>query len=188
MLALSTDDPVYAGFLPRGFAYLIDCAVVFVLFAATQLLIFTPAREAVGIGWDWFQSGLHTQLYTLATISLPAWLYFALCEGSSWRATVGKRLVKLRVGLGAQEGARIRFSRALARTIVKLLPWELAHLTHNLPTPMLLVEEPGFRLGFIAVGVLMGLYVASVLLHKKKQGPHDLIAGTVVVREAALKY
>ena len=172
----------YVGLPIRSIAYLIDSAIAFGFFAATQLLIFTPVRKALGLGEQWFYSGVHTELYTLLTVSLPIWLYFALSEQSSWQATVGKRLLKVKV-FSTTSQRRIRFSESLLRTFVKLLPWEIAHLSNNLPEPLWYASQPEFRVGFVAVGVLMGLYIAMVALTKKRQGLHDLLARTVILKD-----
>jgi uncharacterized RDD family membrane protein YckC len=154
---------------------------VFGLFAVLQLLVFSPLRSMIGIDEQWFHSGERTQIYTLMTISLPIWLYFALTESSPWRATVGKKLLGLCVA-GAERGERIGFWRALVRTIIKLLPWEIAHLSNNLPAPMWYADDPGFRIGFVVSGVLMIVYMAMVAFAPRRRGPHDLIARTVVLR------
>lgn len=172
----------YAGFVLRGIAYLVDCAIAFVFFAATQLLILVPLREALGIGEEWFYSGFNTQAYMLLTISLPIWLYFIVSEHSSWQGTLGKRMLKLTVVRDSSVG-RIGLMQSLLRTGVKLLPWEIAHLTNNFPQPLMYAPEPGFRFGFALVGVLMGGYMAFVLLSKRKQGPHDLVAKTLVIKK-----
>ena len=172
----------YAGLPIRSIAYLVDCAIAFAFFALTQLLVFRPLREALGLDEQWFRSGINTELYTLLTVSLPIWLYFAICEQSRWQATVGKRLMKVKVS-SATSQKPIRFSVSLLRTVVKLLPWEIAHLSNNLPEPLWYSAQPGFRLGFALVGVLMGLYMAMVTLTKKRQGLHDLLTRTVVLKD-----
>lgn len=172
-------DP-FPGVFRRGAAYLADCVCVFALFVVTQLIVFTPLRKLLGIDDTWFRNGLHTQLYTLATISVPVWLYFSLFESSRASATPGKRLLRMRVECN-RTGTRIGFPRALARTIVKLLPWEAAHLANNLPEPMWYAEDPAFRIGFAVSGVLLVIYVLTVAFAPRRRGPHDMLAGTVVV-------
>jgi uncharacterized RDD family membrane protein YckC len=50
---------------------------------------------------------------------LATWLYFALCESSTWQATVGKKMLGLRVtDLG---GNRITFAKATGRHFGKIL-------------------------------------------------------------------
>ena len=178
---MNEENAIYAGLVPRGLAYFLDCVIAFVFFAATQVLLFTPVREALNIGEEWFYSGANTELYTLLTISLPVWLYFVCFEQSIWQATIGKRVMKLQV-VNRADGHRIGLGQSLVRTVVKLLPWELAHVVNNFPQPLMYATEPEFRLGFIGVGLLLGAYMAFVGLTKRKQGLHDLAAKTVVLK------
>jgi len=112
-------------------------------------------------------------------------------EHSAQQATVGKRLMGLRVTDTA--GKHIGFGQAVLRTVVKLLPWESAHLIANLPTSMWIDPQSGkfswnvsvseFRYNlFTVVYILLGLYFAVMVLTHRRQSVHDLIAGTVVTR------
>ncbi len=69
--------PVPAPRLRRGAAYLLDCTVAFAAVAASQVLVLAPLRTWLGMKDEWFHSGWNTEAYTLLTISLPVWLYFA---------------------------------------------------------------------------------------------------------------
>jgi len=60
------------------------------------------------------------------SMTLPVIFYFSICEASSWQATIGKRILLLRVVGSVTE--RMPFSRILLRNIVKFAPWELGHL------------------------------------------------------------
>jgi uncharacterized RDD family membrane protein YckC len=164
----------------RGLAYLIDCVLAFGFYVLTQRLIFLPLRRLV-LGSDaWFASGIRSELYTLLTISLPIWLYFALTEVSGWQATIGKTLLGLQT-IDAVSSGRIVLWQSLLRTAVKMLPWEVAHLANNLPVPMRYDPEPGFRIGFLVSPVLVVLYVALAILTSNHQSLHDLVARTFVV-------
>lgn len=177
----STSRPVAsAQFFRRGIAYGADCFIAFAFFVVTQLLILVPLREFIGIPATWFHDGVHTEIYTLVTVSIPVWLYFILFEKSSSGATPGKRLLGLRVRTAAGH-KQISTGQAVLRNAVKLLPWELAHLANNLPVPLMYAEAPDFRIGFVACGVLMGGLMASVVAHRQRRGLHDLAAGTRVV-------
>jgi uncharacterized RDD family membrane protein YckC len=177
----------YASIIRRGGAYLLDVAIIFVWFFVTQRFIFTPLREQFGSAW--MRSGFLLEAYVLLTISLPAWLYFAFLESSPWRASIGKRFVGLVVT--DLRGDRIGFWRVLLRTVIKLLPWEIAHMIVNLPTSMwidpqtgaLSFDAPvaGFRyLLFIIVYVLLGVYLITAWRNPRNRSVHDLLAGTVV--------
>lgn len=135
-------------------------------------LVFVPRLE----------SALAWHLYLLATVSLPCWVYYTWSEASAAHATLGKRWLGLRVVsvYGATIGARA----ALVRTLVKLVPWEIAHVALCFPVPLFTSGElPMPRLLFSVYG-LLGLYLAAALLTLKKQSVHDLVAGTYVVRVA----
>jgi uncharacterized RDD family membrane protein YckC len=173
-------DKSYAGIIRRTGAYLVDCIVMFVAFFALQSFIFLPLRIWVFGSDDWLKAGgFPLEAYTLLTISLPTWLYFAWSEQSTWQATIGKRIFRLIVT--DIVGARIGFGRAMLRTVIKLLPWELAHVTVNLPTSIWFEPEPKFRPGFLVVPALLVLYPALILWTRRRQSLHDVIAKTVVV-------
>jgi len=59
------------------------------------------------------------------SMTVPVVVYFALCESSRWRASVGKRLVGLVVV--RPTGEPLDFGRALLRNAVRFVPWELGH-------------------------------------------------------------
>jgi uncharacterized RDD family membrane protein YckC len=63
------------------------------------------------------------------SMTLPIIFYFSICEASAWQATIGKRILSLRVA--GTKTDRIPFSRILLRNIVKFAPWELGHLVAN---------------------------------------------------------
>ena len=74
------------------------------------------------VGFEWIQNGWLFWAYVFTVVSLPLWLYYSLFESSARQATIGMRLLGLRVtGLN---GERISFGRALLRTVVKLIPFE----------------------------------------------------------------
>jgi len=162
-------------------AYLIDCLLVFaILVTALQLIIFVPIRHIFIESENWFKLGWNTEAYTLLTISLPIWLYFILSEISSWQATIGKHLLKLQtVDLTTKN--KISLQQAVIRTAVKLLPWEIAHFTNNVPTPMWYDPNPTFRFGFVIVPLLVILYIVLASVTQNRQSLHDLIARTVVL-------
>ena len=108
------------------------------------------------------------------------WLYFTLIEQSARQATFGKRLFHLQIA--HVTGSRIGFWRALLRTVVKLLPWELTHVTLLIPVPMWWDPSPGFRVGLIVVYLLIGIYLGVMFLNRRRQSIHDLVLNTVVIR------
>jgi uncharacterized RDD family membrane protein YckC len=144
-----------------------------------------PIRQLLIDSENWFRSGWNAELYTLITISLPTWLYFSSFEASPWQATLGKRLLKLET---LEKGSRDRLSflQAFVRTLIKLAPWEIAHLTNNLPVPLWYDPDPGFRAGFILVPVLVVIYIVVAFVTPDRQSVHDLLAKTIVIRSDEL--
>ena len=180
---MTENDKTYASILRRILAYAVDVALLFVAFplilgGVIGLLFYLT------VGFDWLQSGFLFWVYVFSTVSLPVWLYYSLLESSSRQATFGMRI--FRVQVADTNGKRISFGRALLRTVVKLLPFELNHLVLFLPTPIWGDPNPGFRFGFVVVNALMILYIATAFLTRRKQSVHDLIAGTIVVTKAAV--
>jgi uncharacterized RDD family membrane protein YckC len=126
-----TKSPVYSILVRRLAAYLVDilllpAAVVSTQFGLAALMGRWPFRLLT--------TGLRIEWWVWLSVSLPTSLYFALSESSTHQATPGKRLL----GLGVTDiaGNRIGFGRALLRTVVKLIPWEVTYLSLFLPTPI----------------------------------------------------
>jgi uncharacterized RDD family membrane protein YckC len=161
--------------LRRGTAYVLDVAGLAILVVVTQGL------------WRWATApwlpapatGLEVEAWVLLSVSLPVWLYFSLLESSAAQATLGKRLLGLRVE--RQHGGRLTWGQALARTALKLLPWELTHVTLLLPTPIWADPQAGFRPGFVIVYGLLAAYLAAAALTPRRQTLPDLATGTVVI-------
>ncbi len=62
----------------------------------------------------------------LLTMTIPVTLYFAICEASTWRASLGKHTLGLVVT--RENGDPLSFGSALLRNALKFVPWELGHL------------------------------------------------------------
>ncbi len=147
---------MYAGFWLRAVAYLIDgllLAIALGPFAAPIMRnnnVGPSPKEIFA-----FYSGWTRQSTALALlIQLADWLYSATLESSAWQATLGKKIVGLKVT--DADGHRLSFARATGRHFGKFLSNILF-------------------LGFILAGFT-----------EKKQGLHDLIAGTLVIRKTSL--
>lgn len=179
-----------AGFARRASAFAIDMVVAGVALVALLQLVLDPLRQALGPAWarvGWFYFG-----YGLLTVSLPLWLYFSGYESSPAGATPGKRWLGLSVT--STEGHPIRFGRALLRTILKLLPFEIAHYVVTVPgNPFLGVDgavtipaldalRAPVITGLLVAVLLFGAHLFAAMLHPDGRGLHDLIAHTFVVR------
>lgn len=167
----------YGGLPRRLSAYAIDCSLAFAVLVVPQIAL---SIITGGASSDRLQTGPQLEVWYLSTVALPVWLYFILSERSTYQATVGKRLLGLYVTDLA--GYRIGFRRALLRTAVKMIPWELTHLALFFPTPIMFDDSPGFRPALALVYLLMAIYLAAVVISPRNRSIHDFAAGTVVKR------
>ncbi|WP_213525082.1 RDD family protein [Paenibacillus sp. J31TS4] len=111
-------------------------------------------------------------------LTLPVYLYFAVCEGSGSHATWGKRKVGIMVT--GRYGQSIGLGSSLVRSALKFAPWELAHFTiWHMVLPSDYPESLIYSL-LAVVYVLVLIYLISPLWSKNKQTVYDLIAGTVI--------
>jgi uncharacterized RDD family membrane protein YckC len=111
-----------AGFLDRALASMIDCALLLVVVAI--LLVPTAAGVTAIMTLSPYAGDLEVVervagWVTYAEIIVLGWLYSALLESSSWEATVGKRLLGLRVT--DEAGSRVTFGAASRRYLSKLV-------------------------------------------------------------------
>ena len=160
-------------------AYLIDCILAFSFYLITQTTVLAVVREMISENNEWMKVGWYSELYTIITISIPVWLYFTFTDSRLMRGSIGKRIVKLKV-LSADSEQAISVKKSFARTVLKLLPWELAHIGNNFPVPMYFTEEPELRLGFILSGIFLMVYIFSFVINKSNRTVYDLLMGTEV--------
>lgn len=151
----------YAGFWLRFVAYLIDAVVMGIGFAAitVAMLFITGLGSAI----DRLHPGEDpgevatllgvTFIFSLIGIAVVgSWLYHAYLESSSWHATVGKKVLNIKVT--DLEGRSISFGRASGRFFAKIIS------------------------GMIPLGI--GYILAGFT--EKKQAIHDMIASCLVLR------
>ena len=147
--------PSYAGFWLRVLAWLIDalisCAISFPLGLILGLIMAASGSD--------LDSGdlLLVRLSTNGLSIVAGWLYYSLCESSSWQGTVGKKVLGLRVT--DLDGQRISFGRATGRHFAKLLS-----------------------------GLILGIGFIMVAFTERKQGLHDMVASTLVVKGGEIQY
>lgn len=137
--------------------------------------------------WDTFAALYERPATAQATnalfLDLPVMLYFALFEASRWQATPGKRWLGLRVV--TTEGKRLGLGRAVARNVLKLLPWEAAHTgLYQMPGwPLEPQATPVSFTLFSAAYLLAGLFLATALGSEIRQTLYDLLTRTRVVAD-----
>jgi uncharacterized RDD family membrane protein YckC len=129
-----------------------------------------------------FADRVRAQFTGFLLVTLPVSLYFALGESSARQATWGKGRLGLKVTNA--EGGRISLWRALARTALKFLPWELAHTLIWAIYFSPQTDSIWISYGFVLVYGLIGLNLASLLVSKKHQTIYDLLTRTSVMRQA----
>lgn len=151
----------YAGFWLRVVAYMIDALVMGVCFGAViiALLFLTGLGAVLGRLHSWedpseFGGMLGvTFIFAFTGIAMVGgWLYYAYLESSDWQATVGKKVLNLKVT--DLEGRPISFARASGRYFGKIIS------------------------GLIPAGI--GYIMAGFT--EKKQAIHDMIANCLVLR------
>lgn len=170
-------------FIKRIVAYLLDCILCYLsVMVIIQWGILSNLREQLGITDKWFESSINLEIYVLLTISLPVWIYFLLMDSKIAKGSFGKRLMKLAVQEKTRD-ERVGIPKSLARTTLKLLPWEISHLGLIFPTPIYFDEDPEIRVLTI-IGILLTMVYVISLLTKDKQTIYDSITGTKVIENA----
>ena len=156
----------------RVAAYLVDIVLLFAVLApAGQLILWLLGAETP-------RTGPAIGRTILWNFSLPAWLYFILSDQSATGATLGKRLLKIQVR--DRSGERLSFGRALARTAVKLLPWELVHVSaFAFSTDLGQLSGPQL-IGVAAANVLTIIYLGVAIKTRGQRSAHDYAAGTLI--------
>ena len=157
----------YAGFWLRVVAWIVDMIALAILWQIISLFFPAPPSPPdnadADVLWQYWLDSLPPGKMLVST--LISWAYFALQESSSAQATVGKRLLGIRVS--TEDGARLGIGASTIRA------W-----------PLYLNSA-----GWIADAWLGGLisllaFVAcvSVAFSSRKQGLHDKMAGAVLTR------
>lgn len=129
-----------------------------------------------------FGGPISGQISGFLLITLPVTLYFAVSEASAWQGTWGKRRLQLQVT--TRTGRRLTLPHALVRTMLKFVPWELAHTCIWQVRVAGQEDSPFILAGFLMVWLLVGANALCIGVTRTHQGLYDWIAGTVVVRKA----
>jgi uncharacterized RDD family membrane protein YckC len=176
-------------FWTRVQALLLDYAIILGWMAVLIVATFTIS-VITGDVFNWLILGTEgAQALGILFLVLPVGIYLFASEASRHQATVGKRVLHLQV-VDASTGARPSRSRILVRTIVKLLPWEVAHFALWNTVGLAAADESDYPVWLLVTMVIANalpvLYIAMVAIQKDRRGPHDLVAGTRVVRRDPL--
>ncbi len=152
-------------------AYLVDLVILFAVLAPAGLLV----QRLLGLEP---RTGPEVARTLLWNFSVPAWLYFMMGDHSVAGATPGKRMLKLRVM--DTTGGRVSIGRALLRTAIKLLPWELVHLSAFALSTDLRKFSPVQVLGVGGANLLVVIYLAVAVATRGQRSIHDFVAGTII--------
>lgn len=151
-LQQGANAPVNAGFWLRFVALIIDSFIFMVVLFAVALVAGMVLGLAMGgRGAAAKDLELFGNVIGFGLGLIIPWLYYALCEASSWQATPGKKALGLRVT--DLTGRPIGFGRASGRHWGKMVSYLILYF------------------GFFMAGWT-----------ERKQGLHDMMAGTLVVR------
>ncbi|GJM42345.1 MAG: hypothetical protein DHS20C20_26270 [Ardenticatenaceae bacterium] len=157
----------------RGAAYLLDIVILFTVLAPLGFFIQWL------VSMDIAETGPEIARTLLWNFSIPAWLYFILSDSSSRGATWGKRFFKLHVVRNDEQ--RVGFLRAVWRTAVKLLPWEMVHIFGFALSSDLTQLSSVQNIGLITANGLIILYVFLFIATRGRRSVHDFAAQTKVV-------
>jgi len=146
----------YGGFWLRVVATLLDSVIIGAVTVPLALIFLLPAIIKL-IHLAQANQEPPVELFVPFFLMIPlvvagVWLYEALLTSSSWQGTVGKRVLRLKVTDLA--GNRISFGRATGRFFAKLI---------------------------LRIALTSLVYIV-VAFTERKQGLHDLIAGTLVMK------
>jgi len=165
-------------------------------FAYDYLIIFAYVVVLAGVNYGivlsggglerispWFELIWVQDLFAFLTLILPVSLYFTFQESSPKQATWGKRKVGLRVV--DLNGGRLSLGKAFLRSIIKFLPWQIAH------TSIYQAAAAGFgnelpaisQIGIALTYLLVGIYLISALRNKKHRTPYDFASSSYVIVE-----
>ena len=110
----------YAGFWLRVWAGSIDVALeALVALLVTFMVDFVMRLTTPKFGLSSITARYVTGIAFIFVLAIGAWLYCAFSESSSWRATLGKRIVGLQVLTSA--GGQLSFGQATVRHFMKFL-------------------------------------------------------------------
>ncbi len=163
-------------------AFVMDYLVILIYLALLTALVWMINLVFPDVSQELFENPLSGQITVIVLLTMPVTLYFALYESSEWQATLGKRRKNLKVVCA--NGGRLSRTQAVFRTLLKFVPWELAHtcmwqirFAPQEPSPMITVITVGFAL----VWILVGVNIISLLISPTHQTLYDRFSGSYVV-------
>ncbi len=173
-----------AGFGSRLAAYLLDSLVAFIIscLCAASAGLLLLINSDMGRK-DPSERAIYAALI-VASLAAPIWLVMTLHGWTAHGRTIGKLAMNLRIVDG--RGRNPSLARALPRMVVYLL--ESLPLAGVAPVAALayLLQTPVVPRVLVATGLALLVPLISVALalgHPRRRALHDIVAGTLVVRD-----
>ena len=168
--------------LRRLAAFFLDYMILAIYIVVLTVTFMFTGLGQTSVVMQAFSHPISAQLLAMVLLTIPVIVYFTAFERSAWQGTPGKRLLGLAVVTEADE--RPGWGRTLARSVVKFLPWELAHtMMWRIPGWPAEVEYiPRFvYFGYAVMWLLVLIYLFSPLFDRRMRTPYDRVSGCRVV-------
>lgn len=162
----------------RIVAWLVDW-LCFLVWLALVAAIGIPLYLS-GMTGQW--SAVTTNVVSALVTAVPLTVFLAVLESGKRQASVGKRVMGLKV-VGVRDGGRLSFTSALLRNALKIaVPWTIGHaaaiaLVGSGSTTI----DPGLAILTAASYVLPLIYVVTLFVGEGRT-PYDRASGARVVR------
>lgn len=174
--AVVKNKTMYNLFFRRVLAFFVDYSII-IGYALLLFLASTFLKNYFSIDLD-MASPIKNQLLSFFLLTLPVFLYFYLSERGVRNATLGKRALKLKVGVNGN---------ILLRNFLKFLPWEIAHIgVHQIVFyDQQQLEAPVWVWYLLIIPqVVILIYFISLLVTKGEGSVYDKIAQTKISLES----
>jgi uncharacterized RDD family membrane protein YckC len=160
----------------RIVAWLVDW-LCFLVWLALVAAIGIPLYVA-GLAGQW--SVVTTNVVSALVTAMPLTIFLAALESGQRQASVGKRVLGLKV-VAARDGGRLSFASALLRNALKVaVPWTIGHAA-----AIALVGSTTVTPGLVtltAAAYVLPLVYGVTLFVREGRTPYDRAAGARVVR------
>lgn len=165
--------------LAFGVDYLVIAAYLLVLLGVSLAVLASNLRTAYLAVWS---NAWSAELAGFILLTAPVVLYFAVLESLPAGATLGKRVLHLRVV--KTDRSKLDFSRSLLRSAIKFLPWELAHFTiwHYVFGSAGHASPPAWTgVALAVVYLLAAAFLVTLFIGREHRTIYDRIAGSRVM-------
>ncbi|MHA2326476.1 MAG: RDD family protein [Promethearchaeota archaeon] len=163
-------DKLKSIFMSRAVAFLIDIGILY----PTGYLIAIILIQVLGAPVNPFE----TYIRAIICFSIPVWIYSIGNDFSKSGSTIGKKIIKIHVV--TLENERLKLHQAISRNLIKLIPWEMVHLTFFGLSEGWGTFSIAQMISAIVTYVLIFFYVIIMIKTKGIRGIHDYLSHTQV--------